>query len=59
MANPINRNATMFQIQDIFENGKPNIILKTIKSFNIKRSSIIILILKKKFKMGSSSSRHV
>jgi len=37
--------APMFQIQDMFENGKPNIVLKTVKSFNIKRTPIIILIL--------------
>ena len=37
----------MVQIQDIFKNGKPNIVLKTVKSFNIKRTPIIILILKK------------
>ena len=29
-------NVTMFQIQDMLEDGKPNIVLKTIKSFNIK-----------------------
>ena len=39
-------NAAMFQIQDIFENGKPNIVLKTVKRFNIKRTLIIILIKK-------------
>jgi len=32
------------QIQDMFENGKPNILLNTVKSFNIKRTPIIILI---------------
>jgi len=26
----------MFQIQDMFENGKPDIFLKTVKRFNIK-----------------------
>ena len=35
-------NATMFQIQDMFENEKPDIILKTLKRFNIKRTPIII-----------------
>jgi len=25
------KNTTMFQIKDMFENGKPNIVLKTIK----------------------------
>ena len=38
----------MFQIQKMFENGTPDIVLKTVKSFNIKRTPIIILI----FKMG-------
>ena len=36
----------MFQIRDIFENGKPYIVFKTVKSFNITRTPIIILILK-------------
>ena len=36
----------------MFENGKPNIVLKTVKSFNIKRTPIIILILKKSLKFG-------
>ena len=31
-------NATMFQIQDVFENLKPDIVLKTVKRFNIKNS---------------------
>ena len=26
-------NATMFQIQDMFKNGKPDIVLKTVKRF--------------------------
>ena len=46
----------MFQIQDMFENGKPDIVLK--KSFNIKRTSIINFILKK-FKIGNCCPRHV
>ena len=37
-------NAKMFQIQDMFENGKPDIFLKTVKRFDIKRTPIIILI---------------
>ena len=37
-------NATMFQIQDMFENVKPNIVLKTVKRFNINNLPIIILI---------------
>ena len=43
--------ATMFQIQDIFENGKPEIFLKTVKRFNIKRTHIINLIPKKSLKL--------
>ena len=35
----------MFQFQDMFEIGKPNIVLKTVKSFNIKRASIKMLVL--------------
>ena len=33
----------------MFENGKPNIVLKTVKEFNIKRTPIIILIKKVKW----------
>ena len=29
---------TMISIQDMFENGKPDIVLKTVKGFNIKNS---------------------
>ena len=29
-------NATMFQIQEMFQNGKPAIVLNTVKRFNIK-----------------------
>jgi len=36
-------NATMFQTQDMFENEKPDIVLRC----NIKKTPIIILILKK------------
>ena len=36
-------NATVFQIQDMFENGKPDIVLKTVKRFDIKGTPIIIL----------------
>ena len=42
----------MFQIQDMLENGKPNIVLKTVKRFNIKRTRIIIFISKKSLKLG-------
>ena len=37
-------NATMFQIQDMFENVKPDIVLKTVERFNTKRTPIIISI---------------
>ena len=36
--------ATMFQIQDMFENEKPDIVLKTVKGFKIKITPILILI---------------
>ena len=39
-----------FQIQDMFENGSPDIVLKTVQRCNIKRTSIIISIFKKSFK---------
>ena len=45
-------NAPMFQIQDMLENGKPNIVLKTVKRFNIKRTRIIIFISEKSLKLG-------
>ena len=45
-------NATMFQIQDMFENGKPKIVLKMVKSLNIKITPTIILILKNSLKLG-------
>ena len=48
----------MFQIQDMFENGKPNIVLKTVKEFNIKRTPIIILITEK-LKIGNGCICHV
>ena len=44
-------NATLIQIQDMFENGKPDIVLKTVKGFNIKRTHYIILISENSFKM--------
>ena len=31
-------NATMFQIQDMSENGKPDIVLKRAKGFDIKKN---------------------
>ena len=51
-------NATKFQIQDKFENGKPDIVLKTVKRFNIRTTHITILILKK-FENGNCCPRHV
>ena len=48
----------MFQIQEMFENGKPNIVLKTVKRINLKRTPIIILILKN-LKFGNCCPRHV
>ena len=44
-------NTTMIQIQEMFENGKPDIVLKTFKSFNIKTNPFIILISEKSFKL--------
>ena len=41
--------ATMIQIQDMFENGKPNIVLKTVEGFN---TTFIILIPENSFKLG-------
>ena len=46
-------NAKMFKIQDMFENGKPDIVLKTVKGFNIERTPFIILIPENSFKLGS------
>ena len=37
-------NATMIQIQDMFENKKTDIVLKTVKGFIIKRTPFKILI---------------
>ena len=45
-------NATMFQIKDMFENGKPDIVLKTVKGFYMKRTSFIISIPENTFKLG-------
>ena len=42
----------MIQIQDMLENGKPVIVLKTVKGFNTKRTSFIILIPENSFKFG-------
>ena len=46
-------NAIMVQIQDMFENVKPDIVLKTAKGFNIKRTPFIILIPENSFKLGT------
>ena len=45
-------NATMIQIQDMSENGKPDIVLKTVTGFIMKRTSFIILISENSFKLG-------
>ena len=42
----------MIHIQDIFQNGKPDTVLKTAKGFNIKRTPFIILIPENSFKLG-------
>ena len=42
----------MIQIKEMSENGKPNIVLKTVKGFNIKITPFIILILENSFKLG-------
>ena len=44
-------NATMIQIQDMFENEKPDIVLKTVKGFN-KKTPFIILIPENSFELG-------
>ena len=45
-------NAKMIKIQDMFENGKPDIVLKAVKGFNIERTPFIILIPENSFKLG-------
>ena len=42
----------MIPIQDMFENGKPGIVLKTVKGLNIKRTPEILLLSKNSFKLG-------
>ena len=42
----------MIQIQDMFENGKPDIVLKTFKGFNLKKTPFIILIPENSLKLG-------
>ena len=42
----------MIQIQDMFENWKPDIVLKTVKGFYIKRNPFLILIPENSFKLG-------
>ena len=42
----------MIQVQVMFENGKPDIVLKTVKGFYIKRTSFIISIPENTFKLG-------
>ena len=36
----------------MFENGKPDIVLKTVKGFYIKRTPFLILIPENSFKLG-------
>jgi len=45
-------NAKMIKIQDMFENGKPDIVLKTVKGFNIERTPFVILIPENSIKLG-------
>ena len=40
------------KIQDMFENEKPDIVLKTVKRFDIIRTPILILIPENSFKLG-------
>ena len=42
----------MIQIQDMFENEKPEIVLKTAKGFNMERTPFIILIKEYRLKFG-------
>ena len=42
----------MIQIQDMFENGKPDIVLKTVKGFYKKRTPFMILIQENSLKLG-------
>jgi len=42
----------MIKIQDMFENWKPNIVLKTVKGFNIKRTTFMILFSENSFNLG-------
>ena len=45
--------ATMFQIQDMFENGKHDIFLKTVKGFiNVKKELLLQFWFKKNLKLG-------
>ena len=41
----------MIQIQDMFENEKPDIVLKTAKGFNMERTPFIILIVERILKL--------
>ena len=42
----------MIQIHNTFENGKPDIVLKTVKGFNIKRTPFKIFIRENNLKFG-------
>ena len=54
----LSRKRYNFQIQDMFEKEKPDIVLKTVKRFNIIRTPVIIFI-SKKFRIGNWCPRHV
>ena len=45
------KNIHQIQIQDIFENGKPDIVLKTVMGFDIKRTPFLTLIPENCFKL--------
>ena len=45
-------NVTMIQIQDMFKKGKPDIVLKTVNRFNIKRTPCIVLLSENSLKLG-------
>ena len=53
----VSKNATMIQIQDMFENGKQDIVVKTVKGFNIKNS--FYNFNSRKYLFGNCCPRHV
>ncbi len=42
----------MIQIQEMFKNGKPDIVLKTVKGFDIKRTPFTFFIQENSLKFG-------